>query len=415
MSISMIGIDHSVADLEHRELFSFTKKSSAAIMEQFLKIDGVRGCVVLSTCNRMEIWISKSAKLNLSIYEELCKFKEIDYTKYGEYFVHRNDRQAVEHLFALSCGLKSKIVGEDQIVTQVKDALAWSRENYCTDNVLEVLFRMAITAAKKIKTDVKLSKSNYSANDEAIRISKEAGFDFHNKKCMVIGNGEMGKLTAMALINEGADVTVTVRQYRSGVVDIPKGCNRIDYSRRLELFAQCDLVASATSSPNPTLKYEDVREIKRDKPLILIDLAVPRDIEPAIGSIDGMTLYNIDNFTLDALSDEAKAQIEIMRGIIAEHIEEFYSWFESRDVIKVVNEVSESAATDVILRLHKIIGHMNIADEEKASIEESIKQAANKVVNKIMFGIKDELEVDDFRKCAIAAKNIYSDGGNSGK
>src|SRR5699024_10664980 len=116
---------------------------------------------------------------------------------------------------------KSMILAEDQIISQVRDAHALARENYATDSVLEVLFRKAVTAAKKVKTDVVFTRASETSMDRAVAMLEHQGFSLKGRKCMVIGNGEMGKLAALTLAGKGADVTVTVRQYRSGVVQIP--------------------------------------------------------------------------------------------------------------------------------------------------------------------------------------------------
>ena len=224
-------------------------------MERLKKIPGIQGCVILSTCSRMELWASTKADWNGTLLEELCKIKEVDPTQYGEYFVERNEEEAVDHLFHLTSGLKSMILAEDQIITQVKDALTLAREAFVTDNVLEVLFRKAVTAGKKVKTNVIFSRANQTAMDQAIEMLKERKFPLSDARCMVIGNGEMGKLAAQSLKRTGADVTVTVRQYRSGVVTIPMGCSRINYGERLNFLPGCDLVVSATASPNYTLIF----------------------------------------------------------------------------------------------------------------------------------------------------------------
>ena len=260
MSISMIGIDYNKANVDIRAMFSFTKKNATAAMERLKKIPGIQGCVILSTCNRMELWASTKADWNGTLLEELCKIKEVDPTQYGEYFVERNEEEAVDHLFHLTSGLKSMILAEDQIITQVKDALTLAREAFVTDNVLEVLFRKAVTAGKKVKTNVIFSRANQTAMDQAIEMLKERKFPLSDARCMVIGNGEMGKLAAQSLKRTGADVTVTVRQYRSGVVTIPMGCSRINYGERLNFLPGCDLVVSATASPNYTLTKEQVKE-----------------------------------------------------------------------------------------------------------------------------------------------------------
>ena len=168
MSISMIGIDYNKANVDIRAMFSFTKKNATAAMERLKKIPGIQGCVILSTCNRMELWASTKADWNGTLLEELCKIKEVDPTQYGEYFVQRNEEEAVDHLFHLTSGLKSMILAEDQIITQVKDALTLAREAFVTDNVLEVLFRKAVTAGKKVKTNVIFSRANQTAMEFSV-------------------------------------------------------------------------------------------------------------------------------------------------------------------------------------------------------------------------------------------------------
>mgnify|MGYP001234877179 FL=1 len=224
--------------------------------------------------------------------------------------MERKDKEAVEHLFYLTSGLKSQIIGEDQILTQVKDALNLARENFAADGVLEVLFRMAVTAGKRIKTEVPFSHGNPSVIHQAIGFLAQKGYSLKDKTCMVIGNGEMGKVAAQALREAGADVTVTIRQYRSGVVNIPLGCKRINYGERMEYVPQCDLVVSATASPNFTLREELFQNLQMKDELILIDLAVPRDIEPSIGKIQGITLYDMDSFRIEEIPAELQENLE---------------------------------------------------------------------------------------------------------
>ena len=158
MSISMIGIDYSRASVDIRAQFSFTKKNAVTALEHLKQESGILGGVLLSTCNRMELWASTQEDWQGSLYDFLCREKEKEPEAYRQYFVERTGEAAAEHLFYLTSGLKSQILAEDQIITQVKDALALSREAYCTDNVLEVLFRKAVTGAKRVKTEVTFSR-----------------------------------------------------------------------------------------------------------------------------------------------------------------------------------------------------------------------------------------------------------------
>ena len=139
MSIRMIGIDHSLAGLDVRAKFSFTKKSAAEAMEQLKELEGVKGCVLLSTCNGMELWARTTKECGQDLRVWLCHYKGLAPFEYDRYFVKREGKEAVEHLFSLACGLKSMILAEDQILTQVREALSLSRENYCTVHVQEVL------------------------------------------------------------------------------------------------------------------------------------------------------------------------------------------------------------------------------------------------------------------------------------
>ena len=175
---------------------------------------------------------------------------------------------------------------------------------------LDVYKRQAVTAAKRVKTEVTFSRANETAMDQALRLLKEKAFSVKGKTCMVIGNGEMGRLAAQTLRQAGADVTVTVRQYRSGVVEIPVGCRRINYGERMEFFPSCDLVVSATASPNFTLTRELVAASPAKEHMILIDLAVPRDMEPSIGELPGIDLYNIDDFKMNQITPQVQKAME---------------------------------------------------------------------------------------------------------
>lgn len=407
MGIRMLGIDHSVAKIDIRTVFSFTKKKTAEALDQLKKREGIYGCVLLSTCNRMELWLSVDEEFEESLYDILCEIRELHTKEYEPYFVRREGRDAVEHLFRLSCGLESRILGEDQIITQVKDALTLAREHYATDHVLETLFRTAVTAAKKVKTNVIFSGGNHSVIHHAMDVLRKEGYEVNGRKCMVIGNGEMGKLAATVLRQAGADVTVTVRQYRSGIVDIPVGCRRIDYGNRMELLPDCDLVVSATASPNYTLTLEALQNAEICKEVVLVDLAVPRDIDPRAGKLSQIRLYDIDSFKMDTVSEKMKESIARAEGILQEKIEEFYVWYECRDVVPSIQRLKEDVAVDLDLRLRKILRDLPLEDAAREKLEGQIGQAAQKVANKMLFGLRDHVSRETFRECVAGLEQVY--------
>lgn len=408
MSISMVGIDYNKASVDIRAQFSFTKKNAAAAMEKLKEAPGILGCIILSTCNRMEIWASTQEEWEGFLFDFLCEEKGKNPEEFRRYFVERKEEEAIEHLFYLTSGLKSQILAEDQIITQVKDALSMARDVYCTDNVLEVLFRMAVTAAKRVKTEVVFSRGNSSVIHQAIQKLRETGYSLDGSNCMVIGNGEMGKVAALALAEAGAHVTVTVRQYRSGIVSIPKGCDRINYGERMEFFPSCDLIVSATASPNFTLTKELIQQAATGKKQqILIDLAVPRDIEPSVNEIEGITLYDIDSFKIDTNSLELQESMQKAAAILREQMEDFYCWYDGRSLIPRIQDIQAEAVQDLNLRILKILRKTPMEDEDRENLLNAIDVAAGKVVSKMMFGLRDTLEKEEFINCVEGLEKLY--------
>lgn len=409
MSIFMLGIDHNMAPVDIRALFAFTRKNTGEALLKLKKEPGICGCIILSTCNRLELWVSTEENEKPELYQWLCRLKGIEGEEYRKYFISRENEEAVEHLFYLTSGLKSQILGEDQILTQVKDALSFAREEFTTDSVLEVLFRMAVTAGKKIKTEVPFSHGNPSVIHQAIRFLEEGGYHVRNKVCMVIGNGEMGKMAAQTLREAGADVTVTIRQYRSGVVNIPVGCSRINYGERMDYLPECDLVVSATASPNYTLTEELFEDVQVERPMILIDLAVPRDIDPEIRKKENITLYDMDSFRTSETPKELADNLEAAGKIVKEQMEEFSQWLDGRDIIPRIQEIKADAVEDLNLRIEKIFRKTPMEDSDRENLKKAVDTAAGKVVNKLIFGLRDSLNQDVFLECVEGLEKLYEE------
>ncbi len=403
--IRMVGTDHNLAPINVRQVFSFRKQEMIDAMEKIKESINASGVLLLATCNRMELWADTEDK-NASLLAELCRVKGVEEGEFGKYFRSRDEEEAIRHLFFLSCGLKSAIVAEDQILGQVKDALSFARLNYCTDNVLEVLFRTAISAAKKVKTDVSFTHANATAIGQAIQLLKEKGFDLHGKRCMVIGNGEYGRLAAETLMRAGADVTVTVRQYHSGIVMIPDGCKQIHYGEKMEYFPKCDLVVSATTSPNYTLFFDKVEPCRPDHHIILIDFAVPRDIDPRIKELPEYEMYDIDDFKTAEIQENESSYKEAS-AIIDEKMQEFLTWSNYRDLIPHIKLISEEAATDLHGRLEKSIKDLPLQTEDREGLFNQINESSEKMVSKILFVLRDSLEEKQFRKCVAAIESAH--------
>lgn len=409
MGIIMTGIDHSRADVDIRSLFSFTKKEISAFTRQLMLCEEISGCIIIATCNRLEVWADVTGDMKITLYERTCAFKQIDPEEFRSFFQSLEGREAVDHLFRLSCGLKSQILGEDQIITQVGDALDYARACECTDSVLEVLFRKAVTAAKKVKTEVVFPRSSSSVIDNAIDMIREKGGSISGKRCLVIGNGLMGKTAASALRDAGATVSVTVRKYIHGTVVIPDGCDSIDYQERYHMIPDCDYVISATTSPHFTITKDaylaSVREGGRKT--VFIDLAVPRDVEEDIRSIPGIVLYDIDHFKSAMCDPKLEGAIKQAETILKSKSGEFYDWLNGRNMIARVQYVQEEAAEDVRVRLEKPLRHLALGDKEKKEFSESLEKSVSNVVGKLIFGLRDGRDPDEFRRLILAMEKLY--------
>ena len=271
-----------------------------------------------------------------------------------------------------------------------------------------------VAAVPDAKTKIVLPSSNHSAPLAAIAGLERDGASFREQKCLVIGNGVMGRLTAQLLLDRGADVTVTIRQYRSGIVDVPPAAGRIDYSKRYEKMPECRYIFSATASPNTTITLEKLPVEQLQQDTVFVDLAVPRDIQEEIGTLSGITLYDIDDFGAE-LPEEAKQSLADARKLLQEKTQEFQSWYDAKDVVPMLLKISEKASEDVMARVtgqfRKNLPALqkNVEEADQAAAEEIVRKSVQKVVNKLMFSVRDSVDVSTFRDCVDAMSDLYNE------
>ncbi len=414
--IIMAGISYQKAHIDIREKFVFRKSELRRSLERVKEEEGVRGCVILSTCNRVELWLSAIPEATVSPGRLLCREKGLSWEEYSPLIVERQEKEAISYLFHLSAGLESQIVGEDQILSQVGDALTLARECYATEQTLEVLFRMAVTAGKQVKTRVELPRANASASGAMVERLERDGFSFAGKSCLVVGNGMLGKLTAVLLMEKGADVTVTIRQYRSGVVDVPRRAKRVNYEDRYLALQDCDFLFSATASPNLTITAKRLGEAGIKKRLVAVDLAVPRDIEPEVAKLENVCYYHTDMLGVKPLSDGQEKALREIEAILGEAIEEYIHWYEVKDMLPRLLELGRLAAGDVVVRLQKPLRAMERERDTAAGSEPEgdtwkrlVEEAARKSVCRLLFGVRDGVDNAALEACVRAMERVYEE------
>lgn len=322
----MAGIDHSLAGVDIRQRFSFPKSRQLQLLEALKGSPHVLGAALLATCNRTEVYLSCQEGFFPDPFALLCQAADIDFAScQGLYHVCRGD-ECFRRLCLLSCGALSQIWGEDQILSQVKTAALTAREQRTADGVLEVLFRTAVTAAKRIKTEVRFVRSGNSAATETLKALKRQAPLPQN--VLVVGNGEMGRLTAETLLAQGFSVSMTLRQYKRGQIQIPAGAQAFDYALRYQYMPQFDAVVSATSSPHYTIEAGPFLQLEK-KPSLLIDLASPRDIDPACALPGQVALLDIDTLSQSAGDDMRQAREQALaqaEPIVEKYRQDFLKW-----------------------------------------------------------------------------------------
>jgi len=234
----------------------------------------------------------------------------------------------------VASGLRSQIRGEDQILAQVKSAIDTAREVHTGDAVLETLFRCGISAAKKAKTQAPLSPVESSVARRALEVLEDRCGVLKDKRVLVIGNGEMGRLAASMLVEKGCRVTMTLRSYKRGAAVIPDGCDTVPYDRRYSHIPSCEILISATASPHFTIRADELCGCGKI-PRYLVDLAVPRDIDPLAADLPGVTCWNVDELGGNTPGREAAEKLKIIRSILDAYKARFYQWERYRSRLPV--------------------------------------------------------------------------------
>lgn len=381
-SIRMSGLDWSSAGLSDREPLSFPAERVKALDQALKSVDGVQGAVLLSTCNRTEIYLSLNREDLPDPGELLCRAAGLDPARYASLWAHRTGDQALRHLMEVAGGLRSHIWGEDQIISQVKRAASLAREADTADSRLETFFRCAATAGKELKSRLRLSGTAVSAAQAAVDwLESEAGA---SRRAMVIGNGEMGRICARRLAELGWSVTVTLRTYRHGETLVPYGCSTVPYDERYGAMEGLDALVSATASPHYTVTADHFAAL-RQPPRLVADLAVPRDVEPEIGALPGIQLRDIDHLgggVERVIPPEAEKMIE-------KYLLQWAQWDRYRSARPALERLKQAVT-------RRVLATAGDAPEDAALVE----LAVGKAVDLLSGGLKEHLDPQALDNCA---------------
>lgn len=300
MQLTVLGLNHRTAPVEIRERFNFTADRVASIIRRLRNYDNIPEAVLLSTCNRTELYMVME-NIDESIPFMKLLLKHLAGEDYNpDYFYNLSGTQCVRHLFRVASSLDSLVVGEGQILSQIKNAYHISRTVGMTDTVLNTLFNKAIAVGKRVRTETKIAYSSVSVSSAAVDLAINILGDLSKANILVLGAGHMSELTARHLIDKGASTIFVSNRNLDHAQELAAKFNgtAIPYSKMFEQASLADIIITSTGAPHYVLTLENLGPLLHDrqgKPLILIDIAVPRDVDPALGNVDGVTVYNIDD------------------------------------------------------------------------------------------------------------------------
>ena len=385
MKLCMAGIDAS-APFEEREKLSLVRGQVQAMLPRIAEQTGC-AAVLLATCSRTELYLHAEGERALpDPAEALCRAAGV---AASAFVTRREGADAVRHLMHVAAGMQSQIFGDDQIVSQVKDAVALAREAKTTDAVLDTLFRRAVTAGKRVRTETRLTGVPASAAEVGVRRAERFFGSLAGRRAVVIGNGEMGRLAARELVRAGSEVTVTLRTYRHGETLVPQGCGTVPYDRRLDAIEGADLVVSATTSPHFTLTAAQMQTLLCP-PRLLLDLAMPRDIESTVAGAQ-TALFNLDD--LGDLGDADDTSRETAECILDEETREFFAWLNYRAALPLIAKIKSAA----IERVRHMRDYDALAAEGDA--ETLAELAVSRAVELVLGGMKEKVNVQSMKDC----------------
>jgi glutamyl-tRNA reductase len=328
MELACLGLNHRTAPVEVRERFAVGTPKLGEAAQEIAKLPGLSEGVVVSTCNRTEFYIAaKDAESGLQALEKALADRHALEPDATEHFYRYARSEAASHLCRVVSGLDSMVLGETEIFGQVKQAYQAALHANTTGGVLNRLFQRAFGVGKKVRTETRIQEGATSIGNVAVELAEKIFGHLKDSEVMILGAGEMSRLTAQALVSRGArSIFVTNRSYERAVeLANDMGGSAVRFDEWEKVLERVDVVISSTGAPHALIHREDVEKVRRARkfrPLFFIDIAVPRDIDPAVGEIEEVYLYDID--TLEELAEEARVrrqrQIEECDRIIADEL-----------------------------------------------------------------------------------------------
>jgi glutamyl-tRNA reductase len=430
MAIVLVGLNHKVAPIEVRERLAFTPASLKEALARFRPAGGslpyATEGVILSTCNRLEVY---TVSPNLSKGEEvICSFLEACHgesqSTFRPFLYTYTDNEAIDHLFSVAAGIDSLVLGEYQILGQVTEAMEVSLDCGTAGKVLTTLFRNAVEAGKRVRTETTISHGVTSVSHVAVELAQRIFGELDDCQVVLVGAGEMAELAARTISAYGVKSLSILNRTRERAERLaaefdarPLGWNQLD-----KALWWADIVIASTGAPHAIFRPDNVRQVlpmRRNRPIFFIDIAVPRNVDPEVDRLEGVYRYDIDD--LEALVEtsmaERRREVPKAEVIIAQQREKFLAWLQSLDVVPTIVEMRRAADRVRQTELEHALNRLSdLSHREHQIIQSMSKRIVNKILHQPTTRLKDHANHCDGYRYAEVVRDLFGlDGEGQSK
>ncbi|MEB3100400.1 glutamyl-tRNA reductase [Ferviditalea candida] len=354
MHIVAVGLNYRKAPVDIREKFTFSDESLPVALQQLKRTKSILECVILSTCNRTEIYavVDQQQVCGHYIRSFLANWFQIEIGEFADYLTIYEDNEAIRHLFSVTAGLDSMVIGETQILGQVRNAFLLAQKHNATGTLFNMLFKQAITMAKKAHSETSIGENPVSVSYAAVELGKKIYGNFKNKNVMIIGAGKMSELTLKHLHANGVGKIVVANRTLQKAKELAGQfagtfCSMGQLEEML-VEQDIDIVISSTGADGYVLTLEQMEPVmkkRKSKPLFMIDIAVPRDLDPRLMDMPNVYLYDIDDLEgiVESNLEQRKREAMKVDKLIEHELEMFHQWYRLLGVGPVIGALQEKA------------------------------------------------------------------------
>ena len=417
VNLILVGVNHKTTPVEIREKLAFTKGKIEESVDRLFNFPDIIEHTILSTCNRVEIYARANCQDSAikAIKQFICDFHEVSPVELEDHFYSYRNEEAVEHLFRVSSSLDSMILGEAQILGQVKDAYSLAKDLRSTGLVLNQLFEKAFSIAKKVREETGIAERSVSISSAAVELAQKIFDDLENRTVMLVGTGEMAELAAKHLISYGVKtIYVTSRTYdRAANLARTLNGSALDFEAFKNELHRADIVITSTSAPNFIIKKEMVEKAiheRKNKPIFFIDIAVPRDIEPDVNDLENVYLYDIDDLhvVVSANMKEREKEADNAMHFISQEVTKFNNWVGTLDAVPTIVEIRKKAENIRMQEIEKTLKKISyLSEDDKKLLRQMSSSMVNKILHKPTIKLKQKTQSEDGHVYLKAIRHLF--------